>query len=81
MTLAVVLVLIPGAPLVPILFLSQALNAVLLLPLLIFVIGISRDRHLMGNQANGPATTGALVALTVLLAVCLVALAVASLSG
>ena len=30
-TLAITLVLIPGAPLIPILFLSQALNAVLLL--------------------------------------------------
>ena len=53
----------------------------LLLPLLVFVIGIARDRHLMGDQANGPATTGALVALTVLLTVCLVALAVASVTG
>ena len=30
--------LIPGAPLVPILFLTQALNAVLLVPLLVFAL-------------------------------------------
>lgn len=30
-------VLIPRAPLIPILFLTQALNAVLLLPLLVFI--------------------------------------------
>ncbi len=50
---AVAIVLVPGAPLVPILFLSQALNAVLLLPLLVFVVGIARDRDLMGEHALG----------------------------
>lgn len=75
---AVVLVLIPGAPLVPILFLSQALNAVLLLPLLGFVVGIVRDRELMGDQASGRAGTLVLLAVVALLAVCLCALAVAT---
>ena len=42
-------VLIPQAPLVPILYLSQALNAILLLPILVFVVGITRDRTLMGG--------------------------------
>jgi Mn2+/Fe2+ NRAMP family transporter len=45
------LVLIPGAPLVPILVLTQVLNAVLLLPLLVFMYGISRDQRLMGDYA------------------------------
>ena len=35
---AALIVLIPGAPLVPVLFLTQALNAVLLLPLLVFAL-------------------------------------------
>lgn len=43
------IVLIPGAPLVPILVLSQVLNAILLLPLLAFMYGISRDKKLMGE--------------------------------
>ena len=50
---AAVLVLIPGAPLIPILFLSQALNAVLLLVLLPFMRSLGRDRELMGAHALG----------------------------
>jgi Mn2+/Fe2+ NRAMP family transporter len=52
-TVAVVLVLIPGAPLIEILFLSQALNAVLLLVLLPFMRKLGHDRKLMGAQALG----------------------------
>ncbi|MGH7125679.1 MAG: divalent metal cation transporter, partial [Stellaceae bacterium] len=51
--IAAVLVLIPGAPLIPILFLSQALNAVLLLVLLPFLRSLGRDRELMGKHALG----------------------------
>jgi NRAMP (natural resistance-associated macrophage protein)-like metal ion transporter len=51
--LAAVLVLIPGAPLIPILFLSQALNAVLLLVLLPFMRSLGSDRELMGANALG----------------------------
>ena len=53
---AALIVLVPGAPLIPILVLSQVLNAVLLLPLLVFMYGISRDRDLMGDYtASRPA--------------------------
>jgi len=51
--IAAVLVLIPGAPLISILFLSQALNAVLLLVLLPFMRSLGRDRELMGAHAMG----------------------------
>jgi NRAMP (natural resistance-associated macrophage protein)-like metal ion transporter len=51
--IAAVLVLIPGAPLIPILFLSQALNAVLLLVLLPFMRSLAADRGLMGSHAMG----------------------------
>jgi len=44
-----VLILIPGAPLIRILVLTQILNAVLLLPLLVYMYGISRDERLMGE--------------------------------
>jgi Mn2+/Fe2+ NRAMP family transporter len=47
------LVLIPGAPLIEILFLSQALNAVLLLVLLPFIRSLAKDRELMGENALG----------------------------
>ncbi|HEY2334142.1 MAG TPA: Nramp family divalent metal transporter [Solirubrobacterales bacterium] len=52
-TVAAVLVLIPGAPLIQILFLSQALNAVLLLVLLPFMRRLGNDRELMGRHALG----------------------------
>jgi hypothetical protein len=45
-------VLVPGAPLVPILFISQAINAALLLPLLAFIALLTRDRSLMGRVRN-----------------------------
>src|SRR6476646_2830996 len=51
--LAACLVLIPGAPLIEILFLSQALNAVLLLVLLPFIRSLAADRELMGENALG----------------------------
>jgi Mn2+/Fe2+ NRAMP family transporter len=72
------IVLIPGAPLVPILYLSQALNAILLLPILVFVVGITRDRTLMGEHANGRVGTVLAVLAIVLLALCVGALAVLS---
>lgn len=66
------LVLIPGAPLIQILFLSQALNAVLLLVLLPFIRSLAKDRELMGENALGrfdrasTAIALALVAISVL---------------
>jgi Mn2+/Fe2+ NRAMP family transporter len=59
---AAALVLIPGAPLVRILYLTQALNAILLLPILWVMRRIARDRALMGAHAlsrTGAALTGA----------------------
>ena len=74
--IAVAIVLIPGMPLIDILFFSQALNAILLVPLLVFITGISRDRDLMGAEANGtPATIAAAVTI-VLIAACVLALLV-----
>ena len=69
---AVVVVCIPGAPLIPILFLSQALNAVLLLPLIVFMRALGRDRRLMGEHVLGrtgsiaTAATIALIAVSIL---------------
>jgi Mn2+/Fe2+ NRAMP family transporter len=53
MAIAATIVLIPGAPLIPILFLSQALNAILLLAILPFLRSLAADRELMGAHALG----------------------------
>jgi Mn2+/Fe2+ NRAMP family transporter len=73
---AAVLVLIPGAPLIPILFLSQALNAVLLLVLLPFMRSLGKDRELMGERALGRGDRIATGVALGLIAVSVLALAV-----
>lgn len=50
---AALFVLVPGVPLISVLVLSQSLNAVLLIPLLFFLLGVSRDRDLMGEYVSG----------------------------
>jgi Mn2+/Fe2+ NRAMP family transporter len=65
------IVLIPGAPLIQILFLSQALNAIMLVPLLVLIVHLARDRSLMGTLRLGDAgawaawATAALISITV----------------
>ncbi|HEV8100003.1 MAG TPA: Nramp family divalent metal transporter [Gaiellaceae bacterium] len=53
LALGAAFVLIPGLPLVPVLFLTQVLNAVLLLPLLVAMRALGRDKRLLGAFANG----------------------------
>ena len=76
---AAAIVLIPGAPLVPILFLTQALNAVMLLPLLAMIAHLTRDATLMGELRIGAVGACAAWAATALIAVTVIALAVFSL--
>jgi len=76
---AALIVLVPGVPLIPILFLTQALNAVLLLPLLIFIARLSRDAELMGEHRSSRAGAAAQAVTIGVLAVCVGALAVLSL--
>ncbi len=52
MAAAALIVMIPGAPLVDILFLTQALNAILLLPLLLLMLVLARDRELLGDGVS-----------------------------
>jgi Mn2+/Fe2+ NRAMP family transporter len=70
------IVVIPGAPLVSILFLSQALNAVLLLPLLVLIARIAGDSAIMGRYANGRTETIAVWTTTAGIAVCVSTLAI-----
>jgi Mn2+/Fe2+ NRAMP family transporter len=53
LSLGAAVVLIPGLPLVSVLFTTQVLNAVLLLPLLVAMRTLARDRELLGPLANG----------------------------
>lgn len=73
-------VLIPNAPLVTILVATQVVNAILLVPLLFAMIGIGRDRDLMGPFAIGRGGTVVYVVTTVLVVSCVVALGISSLA-
>jgi Mn2+/Fe2+ NRAMP family transporter len=53
LALAAAVVLVPSVPLVPLLYLSQALNAGLLLAILPFIRGLARDPELMGQHRLG----------------------------
>ncbi|WP_111512160.1 Nramp family divalent metal transporter [Mycobacterium kyogaense] len=79
--LGAAVVLIPGAPLVTILVGTQVLNAVLLIPLLIAMIGTGRDRDLMGEFAIGRSATIAYGATTAVVLMCVAVLAVVSVTG
>ncbi|MBG6134283.1 NRAMP family divalent metal transporter [Longispora fulva] len=72
--LGAALVLIPGAPLVPILVGTQILNAVALPPLLIYLYRLGRDRDLMGPFATGRRMATAQFAMIVALSFCVLAL-------
>jgi len=67
-------------PGVPVLYLSQALNAILLVPLLIVLNRLSGDRKLMGEHANGAVVTALAWMATLVLLACVLALAVVSLT-
>lgn len=77
MAVSAAIVLVPGAPLIPIIFLSQVVNTVLLIPILVFLLRIGRDRQLMQKHVLSragrlltnttlAAITGSVVVLTVL---------------
>lgn len=71
-------VMIPGAPLVTILVATQVLNAVLLIPLLCAMIGIGRDRELMGDFRMGRVAAWAYSSATAVVIACVVALGIVS---
>jgi NRAMP (natural resistance-associated macrophage protein)-like metal ion transporter len=76
-----VLVLTPDAPLVAILVGSQVLNAVLLIPLLIAMVGLGRDRDLMGEFATGRVGTVVYGTTTAAVVMCVLALGATVLLG
>jgi Mn2+/Fe2+ NRAMP family transporter len=72
------IVLIPGAPLIEILFLTQALNAIMLVPLLGLIVHLARDRRLMGTLRVGNGAAWAAWATTSLITLTVCALLAAS---
>jgi Mn2+/Fe2+ NRAMP family transporter len=68
--ISAVLILIPGAPLITILLWTQVLNAVLLLPLLCYMFGISRDKRLMGEFRASRRMQGIYVVIIGMVGVC-----------
>ena len=73
---AAAIVLIPGIPLVPVLVLTQVLNAVLLLPLLAVMYGLARDPELMGEHRATNREAVVYLTAIALIAACVVALVV-----
>jgi len=71
-----VIVLAPNAPLVTILVGTQVLNAVLLVPLLFAMIGIGRDRALMGRFVIGRGATAVYAVTTAVVVTCVLALGI-----
>ena len=80
MAVAAGIVLIPSVPLVPVLYLSQALNAILLVPLLIVLNRLSGDTKLMGEHASTPAVRMLAWSATLVLLACVLALGFVSLT-
>ena len=75
------IVLAPGAPLVTILVGTQVLNAVLLVPMLFAMIGIGRDRALMGRFVISHSATTVYAVTTAAVVLCVVALGVTTVLG
>lgn len=76
-----VIVLTPNVPLIAILVGTQVLNAVLLIPLLVAMIGLGRDRALMGRFTMGRAATIGYATTTVVVVLCVLALGITTLVG
>lgn len=75
---AVAVVVLPMIPIVPLLYLSQALNAVLLLAILPFIRGLARDQELMGEHSLGAVASFATAATIGLVGVSVATLGVLS---
>jgi Mn2+/Fe2+ NRAMP family transporter len=69
-------VLLPGVPLVPLLVLTQVLNAVLLVPLLVLMYLLSRDDDVMGGHRASRAAGAVYLATIGFITLCVAALLV-----
>jgi len=57
LVIGAVVVLLPGVPLIPLILISQNVNGLLLPIVLVFILRLAADRGVMGDAANGRATT------------------------
>jgi Mn2+/Fe2+ NRAMP family transporter len=73
-------VLLPGVPLVKVLVLSQVLNAIVLLPLLLFIYRLARDAELMGDRHVRRGRSLIYILTIVAIGACVLALLVLSLA-
>lgn len=73
--IAAAMILIPGMPLVTVLVASQVLNAVLLLPLMFYMYGISADRRLMGEYTSSRGMRTAYLLFIIIVSLCIAAMA------
>ena len=71
-------VLVPAVPLIGVMFLTQVLNALLLLPLLVAMRSLASDREALGEYANGRLGDAAALAALTVVALAIAALAVAA---
>ncbi len=78
MAIGATIVLIPSVPLVPVLYLTQALNAILLVPLLFVLNRLSSDPELMGEHVNSGGVRILAWLATATLIVCVSALGIVS---
>jgi NRAMP (natural resistance-associated macrophage protein)-like metal ion transporter len=79
--LSVLIVLVPGIPLFPVMWLSQTLNAVFLPVLLVLVLKLSNNEQLMGAWKNKRFQNILAVGLTIFISLVTVALLVTSIMG
>jgi Mn2+/Fe2+ NRAMP family transporter len=70
------IILLPGMPLIPIMYFSQVINGIVLPVILVFILLLVNDRKLMQKHTNGPVfnsvawlTTGVMIALSLVLLV------------
>jgi Mn2+/Fe2+ NRAMP family transporter len=78
--LAMIIVLLPGMPLITVLVLTQVVNAILLLPLLVFMNLLARDPQVMGSHCIGRVAAICYVLIIGAIAACLMALAILTVS-
>lgn len=76
--ISVLIVLIPGIPLFPMMWISQSLNAILLPVLLILVLKLSNNEQLMGEYRNKRIQNYLAIGLTILISLITLALLVTS---
>lgn len=73
------IVLIPGLSLVGLMVFTQVLNAVLLVPILVFMIRAGSDRHLMGDLTSTPRMRAVQIAVVVMVTACVLVLGASAL--